>query len=369
MNPGTWLSRIGPAAMGVLVFVAAVDAEVLEIRGGSSASVIQFENGTQTQSDFAQEIVPTTTPNPPAVSRARLERLDATFFPTAAGDAVAVFETPNLLGAAPPNDVGIDLGAFSNDDQTSWFVEGSAYEVRTIVLQSSDTQGNLLFGGPTLGGRSNLTLSGVLILGSLDPNRDLTGVEARFSLRLDQRRSGPFAPPPQTLVTGEIALVGGPNGSVEIATATGPFETMFLTILDFTIPDALPLVRAVQFAGTNIPYEFQFGDNEEFELELSIAAEVYAIPGGTAAGAIFGMPPDGLASVLDRVKRDDTGSRLADVIAQHVDTTGASYAEGGPGPLAFLGPMCGAAGVQSMIGFALGAWLVGRRLRRGRATR
>ncbi len=366
MSQRRWHSWMGLAATAMLVLVSAVEGEVVDIRGGSSVSVIQSDNGVQTQTDLAQEIVPTTTPTPPAISRARLERLDSTNTPTAAGDAVAVFETPSLFGGAPPNDVGIDLGAFSNDDRTSWFVEGRAYEVRTVVLQDSESQGNLLFGGPAVGGRSRITLSGVLIVASLDPSRDLTGVEARFSLRLDQRRSGPFAPPPQTLVSGEVALVGGPNGSVEITTATGAFETMFIPILDFTIPDALPLVRAVQFAGTEIPYDFEFGDNEQFELELSIAAELYAIAGGTAAGAIFGMPPDGLASVLDRVKQDDTGGRLAEVINQSVDTTGASYG-GGSGPFAFLFPMCGAAGIEAMFGFALGLCLFRRRIRRGHA--
>ena len=81
-----------------------------------------------------------------------------------------------------------------------------------------------------------------------------------------------------------------------------------------------------------------FGDvdaGEPFDLALTASVQVRAIPGGTGAAAVFGVPQDGLGSVLQRVKRDDRGRELERLIAERVDTTGAASL-GGVGACPFL---------------------------------
>ena len=97
----------------------------------------------------SQASVPTTQTDPPATATARLDRLLSDGSITAAGQALSLFDTPNLTSLGNPNDVGFDLGAFSNDDLTTWFIRGDASETRTVQLSTSDFSGNAISGGFT----------------------------------------------------------------------------------------------------------------------------------------------------------------------------------------------------------------------------
>lgn len=327
-------------------------AEVTDITGSSSATVIEFFGPVPVQTDFGQVIVPLTEPMPPAVSRARLDRLDNDGAITAGGEAVAVFGQPDLNGVAPPNDVGLDLAAFSEDDSTGWFVLGTANETRRIVLGASEV--NL---SPVLGvaqtTRGHVILSGILLITALDVAKDLSGVEAHIQVRVNKLVFGQL---PTTLLQGEVTLAGGPNGSVTVARASGAFEGMFLPVVDFsgTVPD-IPLVQAVLFVGLDLPYEYDAGVGQPFELDLAVSSRLRSTPGGTGAAAVFGLPQQGLGSILQRIKKDDRGQRLANAIAQQVDTTGAAYANGGSNAgfsLSSLFPLCGAMG-SAAVGMML----------------
>lgn len=327
-------------------------AEVTDVTGSSSATVIEFFGPVPLQTDFGQVIVPLTEPMPPAVSRARLDRLDNEGAMTAGGEAVAVFGQPDFSGVAPPNDVGLDLAAFSEDDSTGWFVLGTANETRRIVLGANEVDLSPVLGVAQTT-RGHVILSGVLLITALDLAKDLSGVEAHIQVRVNKLVFGQL---PTTLLQGEVTLAGGPNGSVTVARASGAFEGMLLPVVDFsgTVPD-VPLARAVLFVGLDLPYEYDAQVGQPFELDLAVSSRLLSTPGGTGAAAVFGLPQVGLGSILQRIKKDDRGQQLANAIAQQVDTTGAAYANGGSNAglsLTNLFPMCGATG-SAAIGMML----------------
>ncbi|MCG8405094.1 MAG: hypothetical protein MI923_07865 [Phycisphaerales bacterium] len=333
--------------------------EVTNISGSSTATVIQFEGILPVQNDFAQSIVPLTTPEPPAVSRARLGRLRGNDETTAVGQVVSIFELPNLDGLGNPSDLGFNVGAFSDDDVTGWFAQGDASESRIVVFDAAEAGGNVLF-GTVASATSRVFLSGVLVVGSFDATKDLSGVEAAFQLELIQRRSGQL---PATLLEGEVALTGGPAGSAVIDQASGVFGGTLLPVLE-ELDDLgdLPVVRMVTFTGAQFPYEYDFTVGQPFELELRSSARVRTTPGGVFAFAIFGLPPDELESIFERSKTSDRGRQLQAMITQHVDTTGQSYV--GLRPPQFLLPFCGALGVETIGVLLAGCCLVAVRHRR-----
>lgn len=349
------------------VVPTSLSAEVRSVTGSATATVIEYNGTVEVERDFNRESVPLTVLAPPAIARGQLDRLDAYDDVTAAGQVVAILDRPNYSGTGTPNDAGLDMGAFSDDNVTSWFVQGTVSETRTVVLGAGEVGGDVRWGARGRV-RSRVVLSGVLLILSSQANLDLSQVEARFRFAIVQRETGRD---PVELVTGAVALVGGPSGAVDVVRSPGALSGTFLPLLDAPeiIPE-LPLVKALPFTGINIPYEYEAVVGEAFELELSVEAHVQTIPGGTGAAAIFGSPVEGLSSVLQRVKQSDLGARVAAAISRQVDTTGKAYKDAGEGNAATLfSPFsaCGLLGMETLVaGAGAGAWLG---LRRRRPTR
>jgi len=351
-------------ALVVAVFAAnQTHAAILSITGNASARVVLYGNGVPTESDFSENSVPGTVPTPPAVATARVDFFDENGDLSAGGTALSLFENPNLSGFGNPNDVGFDLSCFTDDDQATWLVQGSASETRLIVLDAPANTGGVPTGGMATA-TSNIVISGVLVITSLNPDLDLTGVEATFNISVIQRTSDDET---VEVAAGSLVMGGGPGGTVSIREATGVLAPIAPPVIDFSgLVVSLPVVNAVIFAGTQIPYSYQFVPGEEFELELNVSSQVRNIPGGTGAAATFGLPQDGFGDLLASVKEDDRGHELEAIIAEQVDTTGAAYVNNGPG-LPFLFPFCGAMGIEAAIGLlAVSGGLVVRRRHRRR---
>lgn len=359
--------RASPRSIGRIYFVTLVavwlscstpkaGAEIVNITGSSAASIIQFEGPIPVQTDFSQAIVPVTVAEPPAVSRARIDQLKGNEGPSAAAQALALFDDPNLSGFGNPNDVGLDLGALSDDPLINWFVEGTATETRTIVFNPGEVGADTLIGTSNRV-RSRVILSGVLIISSTQMARNLSGVEATIQLRVTRRRLGFLA---DTLLEGEVILSGGPGGSISITRANGAFEGLNLPVVDFSgVIPSIPLVQALPFTGLVLPYEYDFSVGVPFDLELSVSSRLRTIPDGVAAASVFGVPQEGLAAIFQSVEGDDRGRRLSDTIANHVDTTGATYVDGNNGPTGpLLLPFCGMMGIETMGVLLVGGWWI-----------
>ncbi len=362
------LAILCPVAMWAIWTPLSVLAEVKDISGTATATIIQFNGIIEVQRDFSQEVVPVTRTTPPAVARARLDRLLQDGNVTAAGQAVAVLDAPDLFGFSGPNDAGLDLGAFSDDSFTSWFVEGTVTENRAIVIGPGEISGDFVPGEPTLAS-SRVVLSGVMLITSLDPSHNLTGTEVSLLVRVTRREEDVD---PAVVLEGGIKLRGGPAGSVEVEDVTGAFEGKAPPLIDFSdLPLDLPLARAILFAGLELPYEYEFVAEHPFDLELLVESQILTPPNGTGAAAVFGLPQDGFAAVFQRVKEDDRGRQLADEIARHVDTTGVAYVQP-PAVSLFppLFPLCGGLGVEAFgLVLAAGFCLTAVRISRRPATR
>ncbi|HPF41267.1 MAG TPA: hypothetical protein P5081_17335 [Phycisphaerae bacterium] len=357
---GRGLSLAIILSMIVLVGPATRDASavVTEIVGSARARVVQFGPNIPTESDSSVASVPTTVPNPPAIAEAQLSRVEPGGQTTAGGSAQAVFEPPNLSGFGLPNDVGFDLGCFTDDNETTWLVEGAVTERRTVVLDSNQT-GTEIVVGPTERARSRILLSGVMLITSLDPQRDLSGVEVELNVSVT-KYDDMETPPSEEVLAGHLVLRGGPLGAVTVEEATGAFATIAPPVLDFSaLVVNLPLIKAVIFAGVELPYEYNYRPNRPFDLELEVTSQIRNIPGGTGGAAVFGLPQTGLGDILAKVKQDDRGDQLEAVISEQVDTTGAAYQGVG---IPSLFPACGLFGIETALTlFALGG---AHRLRR-----
>lgn len=348
--------------------VTTTQAEVTDITGSARARVVQYGPNIPTETDSSVSTVPTTVPNPPAVAEAELNRVENEGNITAGGRAMAVFEPPNLSGFGLPNDVGLDLGCFSDDNETTWLVEGTVNERRTIRL-SSNQSGTEIVAGPTERARSRIVLSGVMLMTSLDPARDMTGVEVELNVTVT-KYDEMMTPPSEKVLTGQLILRGGPGGAVTVAEATGAFADIAPPVLDFSaLVVNLPLLKAIIFAGVELPYEYDYRPNRPFDLELEVSSQVRNIPGGTGGAAVFGLPQSGLGDILAKVKHDDRGDQLEAVISDHVDTTGAAYQNSVGIPSLF--PACGLFGIESALTIGIGGgWFsLRRRRRRGRPAR
>ncbi len=363
MNLRSWRRAvICPSALVLLLGVSPVLGQVTSVSGSAEARVVQFVSGLPVQTDFGQEVIPLTKSVPPAVGRAKLDHLNDAKEVTAAGQGVAVMYEPNTTGLGNPNDVGLSIGAFSDDASTSWTVEGGVTTTRTLVLTVGDVGGQPGLSGVNGRGRSRLVLSGYLLIFSQNPSADLTGNEISFSFSVERRQTGRSTTTP---LSGEITMVGGPDGSIDFPHRAGALSTIDIPVADFPLGDEFPLVRAVIFQGVQFPYVYDITLGSSFDLELNAAAKVTSTPGGIGAWALFGLPQDEITSIVGRVKKDDRGERLTQMLAEHVDTTGAAYADA---PTASLIPACGVMGFE-LVGLTiaaggLAAVQAGRRRRR-----
>jgi hypothetical protein len=352
------------AAVASLLVLPAVPArgDVLEIVGSATTTIVQSQGGSEVQRDSSQEIVPETTPFPPAVARAQLDHLQSDGLVTAAGQAVAILYAPNLSGLGPPNDVGFDLAAFSDDTVTSWNITGVVSEKRTIILRPAELGAGTL-AGDLVTARSQVVLSGVMLITSLGTNNDLSGAEVHLRIRIDLLTADQHS---LTVLDGEVVLSGGPDGAAAISQASGAFAGVPLRVDDFLdFPGDPAVVRAIFFGDLfgplHLPYEYEVVAGQPFDLALSVECRLQVAPDKIGASAVFGLPQDGLASVFGRVKREDVGHQIAAVVSEHVDTTGQAYQrETRPSPwlFPFVFPLCGAAGLEMSGLMVLGGWLV-----------
>lgn len=361
---GRYMPAATIAALVAFSFSPFVQAEVLSVSGEAQVRTTQFLGLLPLQTDFGQEIVPTTKPQLPAVGRARLDRLFSSAEVTSSAQGVAIVYEPNVSGQGNPSDVGIDIGAFTDqaDTTTSWIAMTTARAKRTLRFSAAEVG---VTPGITEGrARGRLLLSGVIILASENPTADLSGAEVSFVFQLDRVQSGR---PKLTPVSGEIALVGGPNGTTSVERRNGVLAGVSLPVFDLNaaIPE-VALVKAVSFPGIEFQYEYDMTVDSPFDLELIVSAKVINKPGGIGGLAVFGTPQESLSAIFSRVKQDDSGERLAAAINKEVDTTGQAYLATHNAAANFI-PACGAAGASAVPMMALGltGFIAGhRRVRR-----
>lgn len=326
-------------------------AGVVGVGGQATTQVTQFFGAVPVQSDVGLEVIPLTRSEPPLIVRARVDRLINPNEVLAAGQGLALLYAPNLTGTGNPSDIGIDIGAFTDDLDlmTHWVSTATVQSKRTLNLTAAEVGQQP--GINTGRARSRVLLSGIMMLTATNPSRDMSAAEVTLAINLIRTQQGRA---PLTAITGEVALVGGPNGQITVQRRTGVFANITLPVVDFgvEVPDT-PLVRAIIFSGVEFPFEYDMTLNQPFDLDLSVTATVRTTPAGVGGLAVFGTPEEGLTEIFNRVKNDDRGFKLAQAIAARVDTTGQAYVNA-PNPLALLLPSCGTASAVSLTMLCVG---------------
>jgi hypothetical protein len=296
----------------------------------------------------------------PAIARAQLDRPDESGLITGSAQVSAVFNQPLLSQVVVPNDVGLEVSGFGDDAQTRWYAKGTVVETRSVSVSPLEV-GLEFANGDAVILRSRLLLSGVLLLTAAKTGDNLTGTEVRLHLSIS-RLNESSNPSPE--VVGQVTLRGGPGGTATVD-RIGDFEAVDLAVTDLNIlVPGLPLVKAVFFTGVEIPYEYEATVGEEFQLELIVSGTLETQAQGTGGAAVFGVPQLGLEQVLQRVRREDGGAALSNLITAHVDTTGQAYAlDGGSEEVPVAGGRSGACGAAGLPVMGATAVLT---LRRGR---
>lgn len=357
----------------LIVCAAPAMGRIINIRTVVTSEVRQTESGSETQSDFSQESVPSGAGGLPVTALAKLDGRTTDGLVTGGAGVFSVFNPASLTGLAIPSDVGLDIGVFSDHPASAWFAQGRVTETRSVVLSAAELGPAFMDGTPARV-RSRVILAGILMLTAFDPLDDLTGVEVNMHFSVTQHGTSAGS---TVLISGEAMLRGGPNGTVEVI-RTGELSNMFLPIIDLPGPITdLPFEKAMIFPGLTFPYEYDVVAGEPFELELLFGADIRTSPGGIAATAVFGLPPVELPAVFAGVQRDDLGTRLATAITDRVDTTGVAYVNADPEPAVQPVPdrnsLCGVLGLESFgaalwIGMLACHGVTRRRIHNGRAT-
>ncbi len=342
-------------------------AEVLDIRAETRAVVQQFRMGVLAGDDTNEESLPGSTTTVPVIARARLDRLNESMEVTASGESVAMFNDPRVSGAAPPDDVGIDIAAFSLDGETTYSAEGRVLETRMVRFGASEV--NLAEGTPARA-RSLLLIAGGLVLVAQDPNADLTGLELDVQATLTQTRG---AGTPQTLLNGSATVIGAADGAAQI-TGTGfvsPATLLNIQLDTFGIDleqAEIGVARAVVFPALSFAYEYDFNVGETFELALDFRAAVRTAGANKGAAAIFGLPQVVLGETMRRVRGNESGRSVERALATAVDTTG-SNATRPPTTISPVLRLCGTLGLESLpVVLAPLVWFAGRPRRRRSAS-
>ncbi len=334
------LRLLAPACAGLMLAAVPATAEIRELRGQAETLIIQRLDGTEVQRDFSQEFLPGTTSILPLITQARLEKVVSVDV-LGAGQGVAILH--RLPSGA--TDVGIDLGAFSEDSSTSWYGSSTVAEIRSIVLAAGDLPGGRA-AGDTAVVTGRVRLSGIMLVTATSTTEDLTGAEVWLNLSITQRdaETGSTA-----VLDGEVRLLGGPGRDVRIGRASGAFAATppAIAALPELTPD-MPLVRAVLFTGQELPYEYSVTAGRPFELELNTRVQVFAVGAGIGTAAAFGNPVEGLPSILEKVKRGEAAGRLVEVVDENVDTTGAAYVQPSV-PWPRWPALCGVLGLEGLL--------------------
>jgi len=365
---------IGALAATLVVCAAPAMGRIIDIRAVVTSEVRQTENGSETQSDFAQESVPSGAGGLPVTALAKLDGRTTDGLVTGGAGVFSVFNPASLTGLGIPSDVGLDIGVFSGDPTAAWFAQGGVTETRSVVLSAAELGPAFAEGTPARV-RSRVVLAGILMLTAFDPLDDLTGVEVNMQFSVTQHGTSAGS---TVLISGEAMLRGGPNGTVEVV-RTGELSNMLLPIIDLPGPITdLPFEKAVIFPGLTFPYEYDVVAGEPFELELLFGADIRTSPGGIAATAVFGLPPVELPTVFAGAQRGDLGTRVAAAITDRVDPTGVAYVSTAPEPAVEPVPdrnsLCGVLGMESFgaalwIGMLACHGVTRRRVCNGRTTK
>ncbi len=277
---------------------ARVDTRVQELMNGAPASV--NADSRELPGDVAEF---------PLATSAFLDTTNLGGERTAIGQGFGIVEDPARLDEPNPQEFSLEAACYSNAPDVSYLVEGSASEMRTVVLDRTE-----LGLGPfdlRRDVQSRVFLSGAVIFWSATPagQSDEIGADVAFRVTRDGDD--------QELFTTSIAIGAGGE-----ALSTGPivFETVGLDELAALVDETTLVIlhqleedgelTVIVISQQEHEYEYTATVEEPIVLTATIEVQVRNAPAGTGVAAVMGRPFEELADFIAEALPGTNGAAI-----------------------------------------------------------
>ena len=363
-----------PAAIAAVLLIGSPAAAVVQtIDANVTAEVEEWIDGAVANFDLAFEDLEETTGNLPLVVEAALVRRDEEGEEVSAARGTTSFQDPRLSGQADPDEFGVDLSAFSRLSGIAYQGRSRAVETREVTFTEDEIGAPA---GTALEAASRFFVDGIVVLWGEEGTNDLTGTRGKVTLQVQQL--GPGGIDPTTVLTAELTLEGGPEGTV-VLSAEGALTADNVTLIDLT--DRVPALGAMHLLvipDLAIPYVYPATVAEPFELTATVSTSIENQP-GTGVSVLLGAPLVELVRLIADVTDASVGELLSQVMSQALAaspppakplvadgaTTEVKVVEptGLTSPLPDPLGLCGMLGLESALMLSLFATLTCRRRR------
>ncbi len=312
----------------VFVIAARSPATVLDVRGRVSTTVQELLAGEPGSVTSDESEVGVDATELPISAGASLQTKDFADRVIALGQGICELTTPDVQSPDGPRELGLEVAGFSDGESVSYLVTGSAIEERRVLFAGpGNAAANSEFPFNADGTReieSQISLSGAIVVWSLDPSADVREVQSE--LTVDVRRDEEADP----LFRTSVSLSASSSASIPEQPAldtTGPIRSQQLSVdelvalgLDDTSAEIL---RSVADTGSLavfiIPrqehtYRYTVRRDVESTLIAELKASVRTAPGSTGVAVTLGRPFHDLADFIGRAIPGVDGAQMEKAI-------------------------------------------------------
>ncbi len=312
------LLSLGPIAIhaAVMILMATPShAVVTAVDAQASGEVREIIDGSVANTDFAFEDLGETTNNFPLTVLASLQRfetVDEEEIEVSGAQASTTVNDPRLAIDPDPDELGIDLAAFSRVEGVAYDGTCQAIETRDVTLTEDDTNAT---NGTAVIGSSTFFLDGVLFVWAESGGTDLSGTTSEIAVQVSRLPTGQD---PQVVLSTTISLEGQSDGSV-VLSATGDVQPQNVVLVDLsnTIP-GLGAIHMLLIPNLLIPYAYDATVGEPFQLVAQVDAAIANEP-GSGASAVLGLPLDELARLIDEVVPEDVEEMVGEALNEAIE--------------------------------------------------
>lgn len=319
----TWLA----VPLTIAFLPSTAFGEVINLDAVLEARTQQFVNGEPVSSDEVFEDFGLTSTTLPIQVISYLEEPTPTNELIAAGQGIADVDDPDLSAGENPEELGLEADAFSIDAEIAYQVTASAVEERTIRFTTGELSAAP---GEEREVESSVFLSGAIIVWSLDPARDLTGLSAEVTFTVDQFR--PDDSDGVTVFRSSMGVRGSPDGEAEPFSEgevfrAGEWVSEGIATFEFGGPEtilnpdepnplleeylaALGRTHVMLIPDQKIDYIYSAEVGEEFDLVATFEVDLTNLPDGTGVSAVFGRGFQALSDMIDEAFADVDGQAV-----------------------------------------------------------
>lgn len=340
-------------ACAVLLAVADAQGRLIQYDATLQTRTQEFVNGEALSFDESFEDFNVTSAELPLRVASRLN-LDATTGAVGAAAGFVDFFEPQPTGIRNPQELGLEAGCYSGEEDVSYLVISAAQETRTVEFDLAELGLNEPREQVVI---SQVFVSGVILVWSQDPGRDLEGVFAETGFAVERLRPGQPETEAEELLRARVGVAGDAEGEVapfvegDVGFVFGDSNLVRELIGNVGDLDLLGEVWVAIVPRQQLPYAYGARPEQQFDLRVTFSVSVANAPDGVGVAAVFGRDFDALSDLLLLSARDvDVDSTLlalneargkARVPAESQESAG-TPAAGRPGAL------CGAMGGEML---------------------